>query len=430
MANGKTSKVEAQVSEVAKSDALVSQAAPDSQGELGLRGKNVLVGVGGGIAAYKSVLLVRELQRAGARCKVVLSPAAQHFVGATTFAGIVGEPPTVDLWDPRYAGEVHVELGAWADAVVVAPATMNLLARCAAGMANDALLATLACTDAPVFFVPAMHTKMWSQGSTQRNVAQLRADGFVFLGPEVGALASGEVGTGRLREPHDVVADLSAFFGQSETLKGRRIVISAGPTYEDLDPVRYLGNRSTGTMGFALAAQARLRGAEVHLVAGPTALATPPGVHRHDVRSAVEMAEVVLGLSEGADGVIMAAAVADYRPAETTPQKRKKAPGPLTLELVRNPDILAELGARRGNGASPVLIGFALETEKLLENARGKLERKGADLIVANEAKDGFGGATNRVTLVGPDSAEALGILPKSAVAGCILDRLYSLLQR
>ena len=229
---------------------------------------------------------------------------------------------------------------------------------------------------------------------------------------------------------YDVVADLSAFFGQSETLKGRRIVISAGPTYEDLDPVRYLGNRSTGTMGFALAAQARLRGAEVHLVAGPTALATPPGVHRHDVRSAVEMAEAVLGLSEDVDGVIMAAAVADYRPAETTPQKRKKAPGPSTLELVRNPDILAELGARRGNGASPVLIGFALETEKLLENARGKLERKGADLIVANEAKDGFGGATNRVTLVGPDSAEALGVLPKSAVAGCILDRLYSLLQR
>ncbi len=379
----------------------------------------ILVGVSGGIAAYKSALLVRELMRRGHEVRVVMSEAATRFVGPITFTGLTGQSPVVDLWDPRYDGEVHVELAAWADALVVAPATANLMARAAAGIADDALTATLLCFAGPVVLAPAMHTRMWARPATRRNAARLAEDGATLVGPVEGALASGDVGLGRMAEP-DAIAD-AVEGALRRDLAGRTVLVSAGPTCEDLDPVRFLGNRSTGTMGYAIAARAAASGATAVLVSGPTALATPPGVERVDVRSALEMEAAIQARAGDADAIVMAAAVADYRPAERAVDKRKKTDGPLTLELVRNPDILAGLGAAR-TGDRPVLVGFALETRDVVENARGKLVKKKVDLVVANHASDGFGKSTNVVTLVSAEGDEAFPELDKGAVADRILD--------
>lgn len=389
-----------------------------------LQGRNIVVGMGGGIAAYKAVALVRELMRRGADVKVAMTHSATRFVGPMTLTGLTGTPAVTDLWDPAYRGEVHVELGTWADAVVIAPATMNVLARAANGMADDVVLATLACARGAVLYAPAMHTRMWESAATQRNVAALREAGAHFAGPAVGPLASGEVGEGRMAEP-EVIADALAAVFTPRDLEGHRVLVSAGPTHEDLDPVRFLGNRSTGRMGFALAAAAAARGAEVTLVAGPTELRTPNGVRRIDVRSALQMQSAIA--AGEFDAIIMAAAVADYRPEEVAEQKRKKQPGPLSVTLVRNPDILAELGATR-RGGRPVLVGFALETEDLVTHARGKLERKKVDLVVANLASDAFGTESNSATLVGPDFEEALPSMSKRALSDRILDRVRALL--
>ena len=378
---------------------------------------NVIVGISGGIAAYKAALLVRELMRRGHVVRVVMTRAATRFVGPVTFAGLTGEPALTDLWDPGYSGEAHVDLAGWADIAVVAPATANLIARMAAGLADDALTTTLLSFAGPVVVAPAMHHRMWSQPATQRNVARLAEDGVRFAGPIEGALASGEHGMGRMLDPADIADVVER--GSRRDLDGVRVVVSAGGTREDLDPVRFLGNRSTGRMGYAVAERAARRGAEVTLVSAPTSLPAPPRVRRVDVHSARDMEAAVRG--QPADVVVMAAAVADYRPAKTHPHKLKKSHGPLTLELVRNPDILAGLGALREGGA-PVLVGFALETEDVVKNARDKLSRKGADLIVANRAEDGFGGATNRVTLVSHDAEVALPVMDKGAVADHILD--------
>lgn len=385
------------------------------------------MGVGGGIAAFKAVQLVRELQRRGAEVRVVMTRAATRFVGPATFAGITGRA-VVDLFDPSHAGEVHVELGAWAEAIVIAPATMNLLARAAQGMADDAVLATLACTTAPALVAPAMHTRMWERAATQRNVARLREDGVTVVEPVVGALASGEVGSGRMAEPETIVEALAATLRPTD-LVGMRVVVSAGPTVEDLDPVRFLGNRSTGRMGYAIAQAARDRGAEVTLVTGPTHLAPPAGVRTVQVRSALDMEAAMKAALPGADAVIMAAAVADYRPAARAEAKIKKADGPLSLELVRNPDILAGLGAAR-TGPRPILVGFALETEDMLANARAKLERKGVDLIVANHAQDGFGGDSNRVSFVSAEGVQELPRMSKRQVADRLLDQVRALAAR
>lgn len=393
-----------------------------------LKGRRIVVGLGGGIAAFKAVALVRELGRRGADVRVVMTEAATRFVGPVTFAGLTGRAAITDLWDPSYAGEVHVELGAWADAIVIAPATMNLLARAANGHANDVVLATLACAKGPVLYAPAMHERMWSSGATRRNVAALADDGARFVGPVEGPLASGEVGRGRMAEP-EVIADAVEALFVPRDLVGLHVVVSAGPTHEDLDPVRFLGNRSTGRMGFAIAETAARRGARVTLVAGPVSLPTPTDVTRIDVRSALELEAAVREASESADAVIMAAAVADYRPAERAEQKRKKTDGPLVIELVRNPDVLAGLGAAR-RGTHPVLVGFALETENVVENARGKLVRKKVDLVVANHASDGFGGDDNVVTLVDATGDEALPKLSKREVAARILDRVKALATR
>jgi phosphopantothenoylcysteine decarboxylase/phosphopantothenate--cysteine ligase len=394
-----------------------------------LQGKHLVVGIGGGIAAFKAVALVRELMRRGAELRVVMTQSATRFVGPITFAGLTGRPAVTDLWAQSYAGEVHVELGAWADAMVIAPATMNLMARAAGGQADDAVLATLACSRGPVFFAPAMHERMWSQPATRANVATLQSRGAIMLGPVTGELASGEVGEGRMMEPEDMANAIEAELAlprRSNDLQGKRILITAGPTYEDLDPVRFLGNRSTGRMGYAIAACAARRGAEVILVSGPVQLDPPTGVERVSVRSAREMHAAVMQRFESCDVAVMAAAVADYRPEEAKAEKIKKA-GKLQLSLVRNPDILADIGRQR-SARPEVLVGFALETQDLEASARAKLSSKKADLIVANEASDGLGGDTNRAILVDERGCTALPKLSKQALADEILDRIGELL--
>lgn len=383
--------------------------------------RRIVVGVGGGIAAFKAVQLVRELGRRGAEVRVVLTRSATRFVGKTTFAGLTGEPAVDDLWDPSYAGEIHVELGEWADAMVVAPATMNVLARVAAGLADDALLATVACARGPVLFAPAMHHRMWSRASTRRSLELLRAAGYSFVGPVEGPLASGEVGMGRMSEPDAIADALHVLLDAERDLAGLRLLVTAGPTVEDLDAVRFLGNRSTGKMGFAIAERALARGAAVSLVAGPVSLAAPPGAELVRVRSALEMQAEVERRVGVSDAVVMSAAVADYRPKEFSAEKMKKTGEELSIALVRNPDILAELGAKR-RGGHPLLVGFAVETTDLVRYARGKLDQKKVDLIVANEAKVGFGGDENQATLVTRDSVAALPPMRKLDLADRILD--------
>lgn len=383
--------------------------------------RRIVVGIGGGIAAFKAVQLVRELGRRGAEVSVVLTRSATHFVGKTTFAGLTGRPAVDDLWDPSYAGEVHVELGEWADAMVVAPATMNLLGRAAAGLADDAVLATIACARGPVLFAPAMHHRMWGQASTRRSVELLRAAGHRFVGPVEGPLASGEVGMGRMSEPEAIADALFAMLDVERDLAGLRLLVTAGPTVEDLDPVRFLGNRSTGKMGFAIVERAVARGATVSLVTGPVSLASPAGAEVVRVRSALEMQAEVGRRVPTSDAVVMSAAVADYRPAQFSAEKMKKAGEDLSIALVRNPDILAELGAAR-RGDRPLLVGFAVETTDVVRYAQDKLEKKKVDLIVANEAKVGFGGDDNQATLVAHGSVKPLPAMRKLDLADRILD--------
>ena len=394
---------------------------------MSLQRKRIVVGLGGGIAAFKAVHLVRELMRRGAEVRVVMTEAATRFVGPITFAGLTGKPAVTDLWAEDYAGEVHVELGDWADAVVIAPATMNLLARAATGQANDAVLATLACARGDIFFAPAMHRRMWSHPATLSNVATLSARGAVVLGPVTGQLANGELGEGRMMEPEDIAEAVESHLSHADDLTGARVLITAGPTCEDLDPVRFLGNRSTGRMGYALASRALRRGAAVTLVSGPVHLPVPLGAELVQVRSAEEMHQAVMSRFDRFDVVIMAAAVADYRPERQATRKIKKG-GNLSLTLVRNPDILADVGAKRGQQPS-VLVGFALETENLESAAREKLDRKGADLIVANDAGAGLAGDTNRALLVDATSATPLPEMSKRALANQILDRVRTLLK-
>jgi phosphopantothenoylcysteine decarboxylase / phosphopantothenate---cysteine ligase len=383
--------------------------------------RRIVVGIGGGIAAYKSVVLVRELLRRGAEVRVALTRSATHFVGKTTFAGLTGRPAVDDLWDPSYGGEVHVELGEWADGMVVAPATMNLLARAATGLADDAVLATIACARGPVLFAPAMHHLMWGRAATRRSVELLRAEGYGFVGPAVGPLASGEVGLGRMSEPEAIADALFAMLEPKRDLVGVRLLVTAGPTVEDLDPVRFLGNRSTGKMGFAIVERAVARGADVSLVTGPVALTPPAGAHVVRVRSALEMQAAVEERAKTSDAVVMSAAVADYRPAELSHEKLKKGGEDLSIALVRNPDILAGLGAAR-TGARPLLVGFAVETNDVIRYASEKLVRKKVDLVVANEAKVGFGGDDNQATLVARDTVTELPSMPKLELADRILD--------
>ncbi|HRI63475.1 MAG TPA: bifunctional phosphopantothenoylcysteine decarboxylase/phosphopantothenate--cysteine ligase CoaBC [Polyangium sp.] len=394
--------------------------------------QTIVLAVSGSIAAYKAVEVARLLKKSGAHVLPLLTRSAREFVGAQTFSGITGEPVLDDMFDPSFAGEKHVDVARRADLILIVPATADLLGRLAMGRADDLLTALALCASCPIVAAPAMHPRMWVHPATARNVATIASDGRVmFVGPVDGEVASGERGIGRMAEPEEIVRTALACL-QAKDLDGLHIVVTAGPTVEDLDPVRFLGNRSTGKMGFALAERAAVRGANVTLVAGPVSLATPRGVRRVDVRGALAMKAALweaLGTNlDQADALIMSAAVADYRPAETSTTKRKRSAEPLELKLVPNPDLLAEVGAAR-SGAKPVLVGFAVETgedEVILEYARGKLEKKRVDMVVANRADEAFGRDDNRATIVLRDAAEPLDVMTKHALADQILDRVVT----
>jgi phosphopantothenoylcysteine decarboxylase/phosphopantothenate--cysteine ligase len=399
-----------------------------------LEGKEVLLIVSGGIAAYKSAVLARELMRAGAQIETILTDAAQKFVGGVTFAGLTGRAPRTELWDESFSGELHVELASRADLIVVAPATADLMARAANGIANDLATATLLCAKGPVLFAPAMHARMWSNASTRANVARLIERGAMMVGPVEGALASGEIGMGRMVEPEQIARSAIEIIQQSSKpldLVGVRILITAGPTHEAIDPVRFVGNRSSGKMGLAIADAAIERGASVTVVHGPISAraVNESKIERVSVRSAIEMKSAVDARREGADVIVMAAAVADYRPETVADQKIKKGQDEVVIRLVKNPDILAGLGAWRGEKRVPVLVGFAVETRDLVHYARSKLERKGCDIVVANLAEHGFEGDQNTVTIVTREAAIALERQPKRAVADAILDRVVALVR-
>jgi phosphopantothenoylcysteine decarboxylase/phosphopantothenate--cysteine ligase len=395
-------------------------------------GPRVVLGVAGGIAAYKSVELLRLLVESGARVRVVPTDGALHFVGAATFAALSGEPVHTDVWSDAH-DVPHVRLGQEADIVVVAPATADLLARAAGGRADDLLTNVLLTARCPVVFAPAMHTEMWEHAATQANVATLRARGCVVLEPATGALAKGDIGKGRLPEAaalHDVVQGVLARGDAALDLDlaGRRVVVSAGGTREFLDPVRFLGNRSSGKQGYALAAAAASRGAEVTLVAANAALPDPAGVKVVRVVSAEELRDAVLAAAADADAVVMAAAVADYRPVTRAAEKQKKDGGaPTPIELDLNPDVLAELSAARRAGQ--VVVGFAAETHDVLAHGRAKLARKGCDLLVVNQVGDGvaFEVDDNEVTILARDGSET--VVPRSskhAVADAVWDAVVA----
>lgn len=420
-----------------------SEAAPSSGHSLEhssasqpLRGKTIVVAVGGGIAAYKACELVRLLDKAGAKVWVTMTKRAAQFVAPLTFQALTGRPVFTDLFSLTEEASIgHIQLADRADLMIVAPATASLLARLATGTAEDAVTAVWLATKAKVLLAPSMNSNMWAHPITQRNVQQLAALPHVtVVGPGDGFLACRWTGPGRLAEPADIV-EAAAGLCTPQDLAGKRVVVSAGPTHEAIDPARYLGNRSSGKMGVALAQAARRRGAAVTLVLGATEVAAPVGVSLVRVESARQMRDAVHAAYAGADCVIMAAAVADYRPAEVAAQKlKRKALGDsIALDLVMNPDILAELGARRAEeagGRAPLLVGFAAETRDVIAYAAEKRVRKRCDLVVANDvsrADIGFGAEDNAVTIVGEGGAVAELAGAKSAVAHGILDEIVKL---
>jgi phosphopantothenoylcysteine decarboxylase / phosphopantothenate---cysteine ligase len=394
---------------------------------MALKNKRILVGLGGSVAAFKTVELVRIFRSAGAEVRVAMTAAATRFVGTTTFAAITGRAVATDLWEPNYPGEIHIELAHWAELMVVAPATANLMARAVAGMADDLLLTTLLCAGGPVYYAPAMHERMWLSPATQRNARQLREMGARFIGPVKGLLANGQEGLGRMAEPQAIAEAIEKDLAIVQDLSGKCVLVSAGPTVEDLDPVRFLSNRSSGRMGYALARQAVRRGARTILVSGPVAIEAPGGAELVPVRSALEMQAAIAKRLPEVDAVIMCAAVADYRPKTSDSQKIKKGATELQLEMVKNPDILAELGQGRRD-KRPVLVGFALETHNVVEYARKKLVDKKVDLIVANDASVGFGGNETKVTFVALNGNQELPPMSKDQTADRIIDRLVALL--
>ncbi|AKU52109.1 bifunctional phosphopantothenoylcysteine decarboxylase/phosphopantothenate--cysteine ligase CoaBC [Xanthomonas arboricola] len=412
-----------------------------------LDGQRLLLCVGGGIAAYKSLELVRRLRDAGAQVQVAMTSGAQQFVTPLSFQALSGQPTRTTLWDSAAEQAMgHIELARWADQVIVAPATADLLARLAHGLADDLVSTLCLATTAPLTVAPAMNHRMWLHPATQANVATLSARGVRVVGPEDGPLAEGESGPGRLAEPAAIIAALAggagsaaplaskavaapAFVASSAQLDGLRIVISAGPTFEDLDPVRYVGNRSSGKMGYALAAAAASQGADVVLVSGPVHQTTPAGVRRIDVRSAAQMRDAVLGAFP-ADIYIGAAAVADYTPKRVVAQKIKKTGETLTLELVRTPDILAEVAAQ--TGALKLVVGFAAETHDVEHYARGKLAAKRLDLIIANQVGiegGGFESDNNAATAYWQGGERAFPSSSKTELADQLLALIAERLQ-
>jgi phosphopantothenoylcysteine decarboxylase/phosphopantothenate--cysteine ligase len=392
---------------------------------MSLEGKKILLGVTGGIAAYKAPLILRELHRRGAQVRVVLTQNAQKFVAASTLEVLARQRVYSDLFERDAEFPVlHVGLAGWADLVLVAPATAHFLAKAACGLADDLLSTLVLSTRAPVMVAPSMEEAMLLHPAVQDNAQRLKERGFLWIEPEWGELASGELGQGRLPEPEEIARRVEEHFAGAADLAGMKLLVTAGPTLEDIDPVRFIGNRSSGKMGYALAERARARGARVWLVAGPTQIQAPAGLEEvRGVRSAVEMQREVEALFDRVDGAILAAAVADYRAKEVAADKLKRGQGELTLELVENPDIAAGLGRTKGKR---LLVIFAMETEEGVARAREKLRRKGADLVVLNNLREegaGFAVDTNIVTLIDAEGGQQrLPKMSKPEVADRILD--------
>ncbi|MDQ2906811.1 MAG: bifunctional phosphopantothenoylcysteine decarboxylase/phosphopantothenate--cysteine ligase CoaBC [Chloroflexota bacterium] len=410
--------------------------------------RHIIVGICGGIASYKAVELVSRLQQAGALVDVIMTEHAEDFVRPLTFSTMSHQPVYSDLWEPSgRAAETHIALAEAAELLAVVPATAHTIAKLAHGMADNMLTAVALATQAPVLLAPAMYHNMYTHPATQANLTLLRERGALIVEPEVGRLASGAVGPGRLPETPALLGAIAMLLGRNGDLAGRRVVVTAGGTQEPLDPVRYVGNRSSGKMGFALATEARDRGARVVLISGPVALETPYGVEVQHVETALQMLAAVRSATVGADVLVMSAAVADYRAAIPAAQKLKKADTSgaedgLTLHLVRNPDILGELARTmdervQGDINQPqkrlIRVGFAAETHDLVAYARGKVVKKQLDLLVANDvgrSDSGFGVDTNKVSIFYADGAtEDLPLMPKTGVAAAIWDRIVPLLE-
>jgi phosphopantothenoylcysteine decarboxylase/phosphopantothenate--cysteine ligase len=394
-----------------------------------LRNKTIVLGVTGSIAAYKAAEIASQLTQSGAKVNVVLTEEAVRFISPVTFRAITGQPVVSQMFDLTSEFSIeHVSLAKAADIVVIAPATANIVAKLAAGIADDMLSCTVLATRAPVLIAPAMETNMYSNPITQDNLAKLKARHFAIVGPAKGWLASGRVGLGRLADVDDIIGNIRQVLGGEGDLDGKHIVVTAGGTQEPIDPVRYIGNRSSGKMGYALAEAARGRGAKVTLITAPASLPEPAGIRVVRVGTAEEMHQAVERIVLKADALIMAAAVADYRPKKTAKDKIKKGKAGLTLELECTPDIL---GSVKGNF---IKVGFAAESNNLVENARGKLKQKRLDFIVANDVTargSGFDTDTNRVTIVDrTGKVDRLPLLPKREVANKVLDRVAVLLAR
>ncbi len=391
-------------------------------------GKKIVLGVTGGIAAYKAVEIASRLRKKGAEVHVIMTQEATHFVAPLTFREITGQPVTTDMWtEPSHWHVAHIALAQLAEIFLIAPATANIIAKAAAGIADDMLTTTLLAVKAPIFFAPAMNSAMYENPVTQENIAKLLRLGWHKIEPAAGYLACGTAGVGRLPEPVDIVGEIEKSLSVSSSLYGRKVLVTAGGTLEAIDPVRFIGNRSSGKMGYAVAKEAARRGAEVVLVAGGTvALPDPPGMRVLHTESALAMREAVLQEAVEADIIVKAAAVADYRPKEAAGQKIKKNAEEITLVLEKNPDILMELGARKKPGQ--VLVGFAAETQNLMEYAQRKLTKKNLDFIVANDVTRtgaGFNTETNLVKILSRDgSVEEVPLMGKDALAALILDRV------
>jgi phosphopantothenoylcysteine decarboxylase/phosphopantothenate--cysteine ligase len=392
----------------------------------------IALGVCGGIGAYKSVEIVRGLQKQGHDVFAVMTRSARKFVGELTFEAITRHRVLSSQFEPGANADIeHISLASSIDLLLVAPATANIIGKFANGIADDFLTSLYLATRAPVLIAPAMNTHMLEHAAVQRNLDVLADRGVRFVDPGAGYLACGWIGKGRLAEPAEIVAAAGEILAPSGPLKGKTVVVTAGPTREPLDPVRFIGNRSSGKMGYALASAARDRGARVILVSGPTGLSAPAGVDLVQVSTAAEMRQAVISRVSEADVVIMAAAVADYAPADAAKQKLHKDHDTLTVTLVRTPDILTELGRLRAGNARPLLVGFAAETTDLIASARRKQRDKRADLIVANDvsrADAGFDVDTNEVTLVSADAEEPLSLRSKAEIAARVIDRVEALL--
>jgi len=390
-----------------------------------LQGKRIVLGVTGGIAAYKAAELVRLLGKQGAEVQVAMTGGAQHFVTTTTFQALSGRPVFADQWDARMPNAMaHIDLSRQADLIVVAPASADFLAKVAHGLADDLLTTMILARDCPLLVAPAMNRQMWENPATQRNVAQLQADGIALLGPASGEQACGETGAGRMLEAGEILEEVIAFF-TPRVLAGRKVLITAGPTFEAIDAVRGITNLSSGRMGYAVARAARQAGAEVTLVSGPVGLAAPHGVARIDVTSAIDMHAAVMARAAAADIFVAVAAVADYRVANAAAHKLKKDAGGIPpLDLVENPDILAAVAALKDG---PFCVGFAAESGNLEEYAQAKRRRKNIPLLAANLIQDGFGGDANRIVLFDDDGMHPLPPAPKSVLARQLVEHIAKL---